>query len=187
MSRIGKKPIEVPGGIEVDLRGRTVTVKGARGALAYEHRREVQVEWNRQERRLTVRPTRNDKRTKAYWGLTRALLANMVRGVSEGFSKRLQIIGTGYSAQLQKQKDKDVLVLNLGFCHPVRMEVPDGLEVRLQGTQWIEIKGAEKQKVGQFAADIRRLRPRNVYTGKGVCYEGEEMKLKPGKAFTGGA
>jgi len=184
MSRIGKKPIPVPTNVEVNIEGRKITVKGPKGTLTLEHRPEVKVEWDQKERLIYVRPVgggKKERKVKAFWGLYRALINNMVVGVSQGFTKRLYIEGKGYSARVQKNE----LILELGYCHPVKFPLEEGIQVQVKGN-WIEITGADKQKVGQLAANIYRSRPPNVYTGKGVRYEGQEIKLKPGKVLAAG-
>ena len=182
MSRIGKKPIPVPDRVDVKLSDRTLTVKGPVGELSLTIRPEVKVEHNAKERIIRVLPTAETKRNKAMWGLFRALIANMVQGVSEGFSRRLLIQGTGYSAKMEKDK----LVLQVGYAHPVYMEVPDGVTVKVPSTQIIDVSGADKQKVHQFCAEVRKVRPPNPYTAKGIRYADEEVKKKPGKTFVSG-
>lgn len=182
MSRIGKKPVPVPADVEVRLSGRTITVKGHLGELSLTVRPEVRVEHSGDERLIRILPARETKRTKAMWGLYRALIANMVRGVSEGFKRQLLIKGTGYSAKLEGNR----LLLQVGYAHPVSMNIPDGITVKVPSTQIINVTGADKQKVNQFCAEVRKVRPPNPYTGKGICYADEEIRRKPGKTFVGG-
>lgn len=184
MSRVGKKPIAVPEGVEIRLEGNTISVKGPKGTLSLSFRPEVEVEWDQKERLIRVKPRtvgKRFRRVKAFWGLYRALINNMVTGVTKGFTKRLHIEGKGYSARIQKNE----LILEVGYCHPVRFEIPKDITVNVKGAT-IEIMGADKQKVGQFAAEIYRSRPPNIYTGKGIRYEGQEIKLKPGKVLAAG-
>ena len=181
MSRVGKKPVPVPQNVEVKLQKRCITVKGPKGTLSLEYRPEVTVEWDEKERLIRVKPVSGFRRVKAFWGLYRALINNMVVGVSEGFTKRLNIVGKGYSARVQKNE----LVLEVGYSHPVRFQIPEGISVNVKGST-IEIAGANKQVVGQLAANIYRCRPPNPYTGAGIRYEGQEIKLKPGKVLAAG-
>jgi large subunit ribosomal protein L6 len=175
MSRIGRQPISVPDGVEVQVASGEVTVKGPKGELEQEVSREMQVELA--DGTLTVqRPTdRGDHR--ALHGLTRSLLANMVVGVTEGYEKRLEIQGVGYRAQL---RGKD-LELSLGYSHPVSVEAPEGIEFEVPQPTEIVVRGIDKQQVGQIAADIRKRRPPEPYKGKGVRYAGEQVARKVGK------
>jgi len=179
MSRIGKKPILIPQGVEVKIVDATVLVKGPVGQLSLALKSEIKVEHNAEKRTITVTPAAKTPQPKAIWGLYRALISNMVLGVSKGFSKRLLIEGTGYTAKFEKNK----LILEVGFAHPVEMKPPEGVLVKTPTTQIIEISGADKQKVGQFAAEVRKIRPPNVYTGKGIKYDGEIVRRKAGKTL----
>ncbi len=179
MSRIGKLPIPIPDGVEVKVSGKTVTVKGKLGTLDYGFESGVEVERNDEKKSLVVTRKANTKRLRALHGLTRALINNMVTGVSKGFTKNLEIVGTGYNA---KHVGKEV-VLQIGFCHPVHMPIPQGIEVKIDSPTRIEITGPDKQVVGQFAADIRGVRPPEVYKGKGIKYRGEHIRRKAGKAL----
>ncbi len=181
MSRIGKKPIAIPSGVTVDLSGRTVTVKGPKGSLTWEHHSEVKVAVA--DSGITVDAASGSKLARSLHGTTRQLINNMVTGVTSGFERQLEIVGVGYNATVDGKK----LVLQIGFCHPVEMPLPDGIEVETPKPIHITVRGIDKQKVGQFAAEIRRVRPPEPYKGKGIRYANEEVRRKAAKAFAGGA
>ena len=176
MSRIGLKPIDIPSGVDVKINDNNlVEVKGPKGTLKeqLDSSMDIKIEDNV----ITInRPTEN-KRHKSLHGLTRTLIANMIEGVTEGYSKTLEIEGTGYRAQKQGKK----LILNLGYSHPIEMEDPEGIEVEVPQQNRIIIKGIEKQKVGNYAAVIRSQRAPEPYKGKGVKYQGEVIRRKVGK------
>ena len=175
MSRIGKMPVVIPAGVTVDIQpGNVVTVKGPKGEL----KRELDHEMTLEQKDNEIIVTRPDdlKRHKALHGLTRALLHNMVVGVTDGFTKTLEINGVGYRAQKQGKK----LVLSLGYSHPIEMEDPEGLESTVEGNKII-IKGIDKQAVGQYAANIREKRAPEPYKGKGIKYADELIRRKVGK------
>jgi large subunit ribosomal protein L6 len=176
MSRIGKMPISVPDGVKVGVSERLVTVKGPKGELKLECAYPIAVSLDNG----TVNVTRPDdeKRNKQLHGLTRTLIANMVRGVTAGFSKTLEIVGVGYRAQAQGRK----LNISVGFSHPVVIEPPAGIDIKVEGTNKIVVSGADRQAVGQLAAQIRSIRPPEPYKGKGIRYEGERVRRKAGKA-----
>lgn len=176
MSRIGKMPIAVPAGVEVAIDGATVTVKGKKGELTRTFQPSMIIKQEGDE--IVVSPADEESQTNAYWGLTRSLLHNMVVGVSEGFEKKLQLVGVGYRASL---KGKD-LELQLGFSHPVLVEAPEGITFEVPSQTEITVSGASKEKVGQVAADIRKWRKPEPYKGKGIRYEGEHVRRKAGKA-----
>jgi large subunit ribosomal protein L6 len=175
MSRIGRKPVEIPDGVTVDVKPGHVNVKGPKGELDQEVSSEMKVEMG--DGTLTVeRPTdRGDHR--ALHGLTRSLIANMVVGVTEGYERRLEIQGVGYRAQLRGNG----LELSLGYSHPVSVEAPEGIEFEVPQPTEIVVRGIDKQQVGQIAADIRKRRPPEPYKGKGVRYAGEQVARKVGK------
>ena len=175
MSRIGRKPVVIPAGVEVTLDGNTVTVKGPKGTLTrtFHNRMNIAVENNE----IVVTRPSDDKEDRSLHGLTRTLISNMVEGVTTGFKKELEINGVGYRAQKQGKK----LILSLGYSHPVEMEDPEGLESVLDGQNKITIKGIDKQKVGQYAAEIRELRKPEPYKGKGIKYADEVIRRKVGK------
>jgi large subunit ribosomal protein L6 len=175
MSRIGRKPIEIPDGVEIDVQPGGVTVKGPKGELNQDVNRDMKVAID--DGTLTVsRPTdRGDHR--ALHGLTRSLIANMVQGVTDGFERRLEIQGVGYRANL---KGKD-LEMSLGYSHPVSIEAPDGIEFEVPQPTEVVVRGIDKQLVGETAARIRKSRPPEPYKGKGVRYQGEHVARKVGK------
>jgi large subunit ribosomal protein L6 len=179
VSRIGKKPVAVPPKVKVSLSGRTVTVEGPKGTISREFRPEVAIAFSEAEKELKV--TRNSEETfaRAYHGTTRAHLANMVHGVSEGFHRALSIVGVGYNAKVQGRK----LTLQVGFSHPVDMEIPEGITVEVSQPTHVVVRSVDKEKVGEFAARIRKVRPPEPYKGKGIRYENEQIVKKAGKAF----
>ncbi|OJH18597.1 50S ribosomal protein L6 [Heyndrickxia sp. FSL K6-6286] len=175
MSRVGKKPIEIPSGVTVTLDGNHVTVKGPKGELTRSFNPDISI--NIEENVINItRPTDN-KEHRALHGTTRALLANMVEGVSKGFEKSLELIGVGYRAQKQGSK----LVLNVGYSHPVEFEAEEGLEIEVPSNTKVIVKGTSKERVGALAANIRGVRPPEPYKGKGIRYEGEYVRRKEGK------
>jgi len=178
MSRIGRSVIPIPSGVEVKLAGSTLSVKGPKGELSQSMPEPIGVEIEGGQMQMTRPDEKKD--TRALHGLARALAANMVTGVTEGFSKGLEIQGVGYRADVQGSK----LNLALGFSHPVAVDVPKGLKVSCEGPTNITIEGIDKQLVGQFAADIRSIRPPEPYKGKGIRYQGEHVRRKVGKAGT---
>ena len=175
MSRIAKKPINVPSGVEVTIDGQTITVKGGKGTL--EHRVHDTVEVVRNEAVLNCNPREGAENGVAFAGTTRAVINNMVVGVSEGFERRLQLVGVGYRAQMQG----NALNLALGFSHPVKFEAPEGVSVETPTQTEIVLRGVDKQKVGQAAAEIRAFRPPEPYKGKGVKYDDELIRRKEAK------
>lgn len=176
MSRIGKMPVPVPQGVEVAIEGSTVRVKGPRGELSYTFHPAMRIE--RTDGALVVRRPSDEKFHRALHGLTRALLANMVTGVTAGYSRTLVLSGVGYRAAKQGNK----LVLTVGFSHPVEVVPPPGVEIEVPATNRIVVRGCDKQQVGEVAARIRRIRPAEPYLGKGIAYEGERIRRKAGKA-----
>lgn len=176
MSRVGKAPIELPKGVEVMVEGTTVTVRGPKGELS----REIVADMKVEQDEGIVRVVRQSDQPghRALHGLTRALIANMVKGVSEGFQKTLEIQGVGYRAQMEGK----TLVLALGYSHPVNVAPPEGVEFEVDGTSKVIVRGINKQAVGQAAADVRKIRPPEPYKGKGIRYEGEYVRRKAGKA-----
>lgn len=177
MSRIGRMPIPVPAGVEIKIDGPQVGVKGPKGELNRSFHPDMSIGLADGQLRVS-RPT-DQRHHRALHGLTRALLSNMVVGVSEGFSKVLEIVGVGYRAEMEG----DNLVLNLGFSHPVVIEPPAGVEFVIEPrTKRVTVSGIDKEVVGQLAADIRKLRPPEPYKGKGVRYLGEHVRRKAGKA-----
>lgn len=175
MSRTGKKPITVPAGVTASVEGGTISVKGPKGTLTMPTADDIAYEVG--DGTITVKPANDTKRAKAFWGMQRTLVQNLVTGVSEGFSKKLLITGVGYRANAQGRK----LKLQLGYSHDVDLDVPEGVEVKTPDQTTVEISGNDKQAVGQFAAEIRRWRKPEPYKGKGIKYEGEFIFRKEGK------
>jgi large subunit ribosomal protein L6 len=178
MSRIGKKPVPV-GKAKVNVKDRHVTVEGPKGKLELDVHPLITVA--QQDGNLVVTRPDDEKQSKALHGLTRALLANMVEGVTNGFKKTLEIQGVGYKVE---QRGKN-LVLSVGYANPVTKAIPGNVTVQLEGATKIHVSGVDRQAVGQFAAEVRSARKPEPYKGKGIRYEGEVVKLKPGKAFAG--
>ena len=178
MSRIGNKPVSILDGVKVSVDGNTVNVEGPKGKLSYSHRPEVKVVLNDSQQSLVVSRDRDDSDSRAFHGLTRALINNMIVGVKEGYEKKLELQGVGYVASLQG----DTLSLRVGFANEIKRKVPPDLEVSLPDQTHIVIKGCSKQLVGQFAAEVRASRKPEPYKGKGVRYAGEYIKIKPGKS-----
>jgi len=177
MSRIGKKSITVPTKVKVTLNGQKIVLDGPKGNLSRILPSLVCCTYDETQGKLFLEKTQNTKLSQSLFGLSRTLVANMVQGVSEGFEKRLQITGVGYRAQL----DKKDLVLNMGYSHPVKMIVPEGLAVKVESPTNVIVSGMQKDMVGEFAAKIRAVRPPEPYKGKGIAYEGEVIKIKAGK------
>lgn len=175
MSRIGKKPIEIPAGVTVTINGSDVTVKGPKGELSRSFNSDLTI--TLEENVLTVTRPSDEKNHRALHGTTRAVIANMVEGVSKGFEKSLELIGVGYRAQKQGNK----LILNVGYSHPVEFEPEQGLEIEVPSNTKVIVKGVSKERVGALAADIRDVRPPEPYKGKGIRYEGEYVRRKEGK------
>ncbi|MBX6363531.1 MAG: 50S ribosomal protein L6 [Gemmatimonadetes bacterium] len=176
MSRIGRKPIPVPAGVTVTVDGSTVAVKGPKGQITRTFRPEMTVRVG--DGAVTVERPSDQKEHRALHGLTRALLANMVQGVTEGFRRSLEIVGVGYRAE----KKGDALVLNVGYSHPVTYPQPQGITITTPSPTTIVVEGIDKQQVGQVAAEIRAVRPPEPYKGKGIRYTGEQVRRKAGKA-----
>nr|CAX84046.1 50S ribosomal protein L6 [uncultured bacterium] len=175
MSRIGKLPISVPKGVEVTIDNQTVQVVGKLGSLTRKFPSQIQI--TREADLLIVAPRSRAKESAALWGLTRALLNNMIKGVSEGFSKSMEIIGVGYRAAVEGR----VLRLNLGYSHPVDFNLPDGIEASVDKNTLLVLKGIDVERLGQTCAEIRAYRLPEPYKGKGICYVGEQILRKVGK------
>lgn len=176
MSRIGKRPVIVPGNVKVNIDGQTVTVEGPKGKLTQTLRPEVSVAM--EDGQLILTRAGDNKDERSLHGLSRTLVANMVEGVTNGFTKTLELVGVGYRASLQGKK----LVLTVGYSHPVEFEPPAGIEIAVEGANKVHVKGADKQLVGDLAADIRKVRPPEPYKGKGIKYAGEVVRRKAGKS-----
>jgi large subunit ribosomal protein L6 len=179
MSRIGKQPVQVPAGVKVQIADRTVTVEGKLGKLAYEHRPEVSVTYDDKANVMIVTRQDDQRQSRALHGLTRALLVNMVAGVTQGYEKRLEIQGVGYLAALQGA----TLQLRVGLANELQVSIPTGLKVSVPDQQHIVIQGIDKQQVGHFAASVRALRKPEPYKGKGIRFLGEAVRRKQGKAM----
>lgn len=176
VSRIGKLPVEIPEGVNVELDGAKVTVKGPKGELKFEFTPYVDIK--KEENKVKVFPTSEEKFVRALHGTTRAVINNMVIGVSKGFERVLDIVGVGYKAEME---GKD-LIINVGFSHPVKVEPPDDIEFEVrEKNRQIVVTGISKEVVGQVAADIRKIRPPEPYKGKGIRYQGERVRRKAGK------
>ena len=180
MSRIGKTPISVLDGVKVAVSGRTVSVEGPQGKLSYEHRPEVAVKLDEDAKQVLVSRSSDDRESRAYHGLTRSLINNMVIGVKDGYEKRLEIVGVGYVASLEG----DTLKLRVGFANELEKKIPPDLDVTCPDQTHVVVKGCDKQQVGAFAAEVRALRKPEPYKGKGIRFVGEHVKIKPGKAAT---
>jgi large subunit ribosomal protein L6 len=176
MSRIGKAPITVPKGVTVDLKGNDVKVKGPKGELSRTIRPEIAIKM--EDDKVVLTTINDDRMSRSLHGLSRTLVANMVKGVSDGFDKVLEMTGVGYRATMDGKK----LVLALGYSHPVEIEPPQGLEIAVGKGNVITVSGIDKQAVGDLASFIREKRPPEVYKGKGVRYKGEVIRRKAGKA-----
>jgi large subunit ribosomal protein L6 len=178
MSRLGTKPVAIPSGVKVSVANREISVEGKLGKLVWSHRPEVEVAVDDDAKHVTVAQVGESRDASAFHGLTRALVQNMVVGVSEGYQKKLEIHGVGYLGAIQG----DVLQLRVGFANEIQKKIPAGLEVTCPDQTHVVIKGIDKQKVGQFAAEVRAVRKPEPYKGKGIHYEGEQIRRKAGKA-----
>ncbi|HEY8258048.1 MAG TPA: 50S ribosomal protein L6 [Gemmatimonadales bacterium] len=175
MSRIGKKPVTLPKGVALEVQGQVVAVKGPRGELRRSLHPEMQIAFA--DGTFTVARPSDDKRHKALHGLTRTLVQNMVDGVSKGFSKTLEIQGVGYKAEAKPYG----VNLIVGYSHPVKYEAPKGIKITVDNNTTVKIEGADKEVVGQVAAELRSVRPPEPYKGKGIRYQGEQVRRKAGK------
>jgi large subunit ribosomal protein L6 len=175
MSRIGKKPVAIPSGVTATIENGQLSVKGPKGTLALQLRDEIS--YTVEEGTISVKPANATKAARAFWGMQRTLVQNLITGVTEGFSKKLLITGVGYRANSQGK----TLKLQLGYSHDVDYAVPEGIEIKTPDNTTVEISGIDKQKVGQVAAEIRRWRKPEPYKGKGIKYDGEFIFRKEGK------
>jgi large subunit ribosomal protein L6 len=178
MSRIGKLPVALPDGVKVQLRDRTIDVEGPKGKLSFTFRPEISVTHDQANKRIIVERSSDERLPRALHGLTRALINNMVTGVTKGYEKRLEIVGVGYLAAVQGSQ----LQVRVGFANEVHKQIPPGLKVTCPDQTHVVIQGADKQLVGQFAAEVRAIRKPEPYKGKGIRYEGEQVRRKAGKA-----
>ena len=176
MSRIGRTPVTIPAGVDVTISGREVTVKGPRGTLSMEVAAPIEVA--QADGAITVTRPNDEGEIRALHGLSRSLIANMVTGVTEGFRKTLEIVGVGYRVQAKGQD----LEFSLGYSHPVPVTAPEGITLRVESPTRFVVEGIDKQQVGEVAANIRKLRKPDPYKGKGVRYQGEQVRRKVGKA-----
>jgi large subunit ribosomal protein L6 len=175
MSRIGKRPVPLPSGVSATTEGQILSVKGPKGTLSLQMREEIKYDIS--EDGISVQPANETKQARAFWGMQRTLVQNLVTGVSEGFTKVLEITGVGYRATAQGKN----LRLQLGYSHDVNVDVPEGIEIKTPDNTTVEVSGIDRQKVGQVAAEIRRWRKPEPYKGKGIKYRGEYIFRKEGK------
>jgi large subunit ribosomal protein L6 len=184
MSRIGKQPVTVPANVKVKVTDGKISVEGPKSAkpLEFAYHPLVKVAFDEGKRVVTVTRGDDARFSRALHGLTRSIIANMVQGVVKGYEKRLKIEGIGYQARM----DKKAVVLTVGFANAIKLEPPEGVTVALPDPTTIVVTGADKQKVGQFAAEVRHVRPPEPYKGKGIRYENEQVRRKEGKSFTSG-
>jgi len=180
MSRIGKKPVAILDGVKIAVIGRKLLVEGPKGKLEWEHHEAVEVKVEGDAKQVIISRKSEERESRALHGLTRAVVANMIQGVKEGYEKKLEIIGVGYVGSVKG----DTVALRVGLANELHRKVPAGLKVTMPDTTHIVIQGCDKQQVGQFAAELRALRKPEPYKGKGIRYQGEQIKLKPGKAAT---
>jgi len=179
MSRIGKLPVQVPDGVKIQLDGHSIQVEGPKGRLQWEYRPEIAVTFDEDNKRLVVTRGDDDRQSRALHGLTRALVQNMVTGVTQGYERRLEIHGVGYLAALAGS----TLQLRVGLANELQVPIPEGLDVAVPDQQHVVIRGIDKQLVNQFAAAVRALRKPEPYKGKGIRYLGEQIRRKQGKAM----
>lgn len=179
MSRIGKKPVAVPDGVHIKLQGQSIAVEGPLGKLQWQFRPEITVAYDDQQKQIRVERKNDARRSRALHGLSRALIENMIVGVTKGYERRLQIVGVGYVAAVQD----GVLQLRVGLANELQKTIPEGLDVSCPDQQHILIRGIDKQMVGQFAAEVRALRKPEPYKGKGIRYDGEAIRRKQGKVM----
>ena len=182
MSRIGKQPVTVPSGVKVQLADGKIRVEGPKGKLELAYHPNMRVEYDDKAKAVLITRPDDERQNRALHGLTRSLIANMVEGVTKGFEKKLKIEGIGYQARM----DKQTIVLTVGFSNPITLTPPEGVNVKLTDPTTIIVSGADKQKVGQFAAEVRRARKPEPYKGKGIRYENEQVRRKEGKSFASG-
>jgi large subunit ribosomal protein L6 len=183
MSRVGKQPIPIPAGVKVRVDDGKVFVEGPKAKLDLSYHRNVKVEVKDADKVVLVTRQGDDRLSRSLHGLTRTLIANMVQGVTKGYEKRLKIEGIGYQARM----DGKGVVLTVGYANPIKKEPPPGVTVELPDPTTVVVKGADKQAVGEFAAEVRHVRPPEPYKGKGIRYENEVVRRKEGKSFTSGA
>jgi large subunit ribosomal protein L6 len=181
MSRIGRKPVTVPGNVKASIKDNAVTLQGPIGTLSMTYRPEVAVKWNESDKAINVSIDPKDeenREVRSYWGTTRAIIQNMLVGVTQGYEKNMEVVGVGWTATVQGPK----LKLVVGYANPIMMDIPKGVTVTVDKT-FVKIKGPDKHMVGQFAADMRAKRKPEPYNGKGIKYTDEVIKRKAGKTF----
>jgi large subunit ribosomal protein L6 len=179
MSRIGKKPVSVPPDVKVQIADRTVSVEGPKGKLQFAFRPEVEVQFNSEQKAVLVARHNDDRLSRSLHGMTRAMVQNMVVGVTAGYEKRLEIVGVGYLAAVQG----NILQLRVGYANELQVPIPEGIKVSVPDQQHIVIQGCDRQLLGQFAANVRGMRLPEPYKGKGIRYVGEQVRRKQGKAM----
>ncbi len=182
MSRIGKQPVTIPAGVKVRVADGKVFVEGPKGKLELTPHRAMKVDYAEDKKTITVTRPDDERLNRSLHGLTRSLINNMVQGVTKGYEKRLKIEGIGYQARM----DKKSVVLTVGYANAITLTPPEGVTVELADPTTVVVKGADKQKVGQFAAEVRASRKPEPYKGKGIRYENEQVRRKEGKSFTSG-
>jgi large subunit ribosomal protein L6 len=176
MSRLGNKPVTFPSSVQASVDGRTLSVEGPKGKLTFKHRPEVSITVD--EGQISVARRDDERESKSFHGLSRAIVRNMVAGVTEGYEKRLEVVGVGYLCAISG----DTLQLRVGYANELHKKIPQDLDVTCPDQTHVVVRGCDKQRVGQFAAEVRALRKPEPYKGKGVRYQGEQVKIKPGKA-----
>ena len=180
MSRIGNKPVPIADGAKVVVNGRMIDVEGPKGKDSYEHRSEVAVIVDEDAKTVMVKRHNDDRPSREFHGLTRALIANMIEGVTKGYEKKLEVVGVGYLAAISG----DTLQVRAGFANELHLKIPGDLDVTCPDQTHVVVQGCNKQKVGQLADEVRALRKPEPYKGKGIRYQGEQVKIKPGKSAT---
>jgi large subunit ribosomal protein L6 len=180
MSRVGRKPVAIVSGVKIALDGRKINVEGPLGKLSYEHRPEVKITIDSEKNEVLVERFNDERESRALHGLTRSLIENMIHGVTKGYEKRLEVVGVGYLAAIKG----DTLQLRVGYANEIHKKIPSALKVSCPDQTHVVVQGCDKQLVGQFAAEVRAARKPEPYKGKGVRYQGEHVKIKPGKSAT---
>jgi large subunit ribosomal protein L6 len=180
MSRIGNKPVAIPSGVKVSIADRNIDVEGPKGKLSFKYCPEVKVAVDSDTNQVIISRDGDDRPSREFHGLTRAIIANMIVGVKDGYEKKLEIVGVGYLASISG----DTLQLRVGYANELHRKIPTDLTVTCPDQTHVVIQGCDKQSVGQFAAEIRSLRKPEPYKGKGIRYQGEQVKIKPGKSAT---
>ena len=180
MSRVGNSPVSVPSGVKIGVADQRVSVQGPLGNLEFEYRPEIEVAFDEDAKQVTVSRVNDERLARSLHGLTRAIINNMIEGVTKGYEKRLEIVGVGYVAAVQNNQ----LQLRVGYANEIHKPIPQGLDVSCPDQTHVVVKGCDKQMVGQFAAEVRAVRKPEPYKGKGIRYQGEYVKIKPGKTAT---